>query len=238
MAQLRAWTFPKSTGDKVEPSEFNALNDLPMARGGANPLLDDASIDLGAFSLFIANASAGIGRFDVDADFFRFSGAGYPAFASPRSLSNIFPAYIIGTGDPTSWQDAGSYWEQGAIGPTRLLHVRLALPVGLTIASLTMRLRNPNTGASLPATMPYLQVLRRAHDSELSTSLGDATDASADATAYKALHALTVTGINHEVAAGYDYFAILRGESGAGSVGGLRCYRPSISGSVAALRAI
>ena len=237
----RAFSTPKSTGDQLTAAEANALDDgqfYAVSRNGDSTMLDDSTIELGAYDLNIINAGAGVGRFQPDADYTQFGGTGYPSFASARTVTDWVPPCGFSTNAPTIWTSAGLYWEAtGSPNVSQFLYWALGLPAGIQITAAKTLVLNPSAG-SLPTNMPVFTLLRRAVGATTTTSIGDVTDASGDVGTYNAAHALTISGLSHTVEHGYEYYLVLRNEYGGTSSTGLRAYRPYLTLSVSTLRAI
>jgi hypothetical protein len=98
-----------------------------------------------------------------------------------------------------------------------------ALPVGAKLVSITARIAGGNpmglaisTHSALPAVMPTLKLWSQADG--VATQIGStATDASADVSAYNAMHSLTCT-VNHTVLSAASYWIELAGENSTNAV--------------------
>jgi hypothetical protein len=122
-------------------------------------------------------------------------------------------------------------WLQDDLSAPSLLVIPLYFPTQCKIDRLSIvvdgKLNNAAAAhAGLPATMPTLELLYNAvapgapgsTPSRTVVSLGTATDGSASVTNYDALHEIQLTGLAHEVIAGYPYYARIRGEFGANAL--------------------
>jgi hypothetical protein len=236
MTAVRAWTTPKTVGQKLTAAEANNLNDLPMARGDANPLLDDMSIDLGAYDLSVLNAGAGAGRFDIDADYLRLSGSGYPALVA-RTVTGCAPPTTAHF-DPAEYTATAQRHQQ--VANSANIGYWLALPIGIGITGVTIRLKKGAGAGSLPGTLPSLSLGYYDLTADTFTSLGTQADTSADIATYKTYHAVTLTlGATHTVAASRNYILTLTGDNAStGLSDGLFVYRPVLALSVTSLRAL
>lgn len=236
MATVRAWTTPKTVGQKLTAAEANNLNSLPMARGDANPLLDDMNIDLGAYDLSVTNAAAGAGRFDVDADYLRLSGNGYPALTA-RTVTGYAPPATAHF-DPAEYTATAQRHQQVANSVN--IGYWLTLPIGTGITGVTVRFKKGAGAGSLPGTLPTVELGYYDLSSDAYTSLGTQADTSADIATYKTYHAVTLTlGATHTVAASRNYILTVTGDNAStGSSDGLYVYRPVLALSVTSLRAL
>ena len=236
MATTRAWTTPKSTGDQLTAAEANNLNDLPMARGDTNALLDDMSIDLGAYDLFITNTGAGVGRFDVDLDYTELSGSAYPTFASAKTVSGyaapLAPHWTAGEYTATGQRHQQvansvniSYW--------------VALPTGMQVTGVVVRFKKAAGAGSLPGAMPTVDFGYYDLTSDTFTSVGTVADTSADIATYKTYHAVTLTFAAHTIAVSRNYLITITGDNNSTGAGdGLYVYRPVLNVTVPSLRAL
>lgn len=236
MATTRAWTTPKSQGDQLTPAEANNLNDLPMARGGTNDLLDGLVIDLGDYDLNILNSAAGAGRFDVDLDYTQMSGSAYPTFASARTVS--------GYAAPLA-----PHWTAGEYTTTGQRHQQVAnsvnisywvtLPTGMQVTGVVVRLKKAAGAGSLPGTMPTVNFGYYDLTADTFTSIGTQADTSADIATYKTYHAVTLTFSAHTIAVSRNYLITITGDNNSTGAGdGLYVYRPVLNVTVPSLRAI
>ena len=229
MAPTRAWSTPKSTGEQVTAAEFNALDDgqyYALVRNGAAALTAASEVTHGSYDLKFKAASTGRVKFE-DA---------WPEVSGTiATVTNFVPSCTWVPEDASKWVPKGDYWE-AADATASHLYVHLWLPIGLTVSSATIYVRNP-APAVLPGVMPYILFRERQANVDTSvTSYGPTSDTSASAAAYNAIHAITHTlGTPCVITGNYAYSVRVTNETTAA---GLRVYRPVVSGTLAALRTV
>jgi hypothetical protein len=124
----------------------------------------------------------------------------------------------------------GNAWQQTAVSPSptqyAILSYYLDVPQGATLTSASVEIAGASGDSALPAAMPTFS-LAYVGAGGTSTAIGTVTtDSSANATAYKATHTLTVSPSGGAVInnATGKVVAILTGESGTNSNTGMLAY--------------
>ena len=117
-------------------------------------------------------------------------------------------------------------WYQSDTSAAGSLFLHLdQLPPGMVITSITVRWSGnagpggtPHvTAGGTPVTMPTLRLYYHDIGTNSQTTVGTATDASASAAVYDALHDITLT-VNHTVITGKQYYIRITGETGSFAV--------------------
>jgi hypothetical protein len=228
MAPTRAWSSPKSTGERVTAAEFNALDDGQydrLSRGGTSALTANSGATLGSYNYTFDGASTGR---------VIFADAWPTASGSIATLSNFVPPADSVASDGTKWDPKGLYWESNNTG-THFLYYNLSLPTGLVVTSISFVLLNASASGT-PAAYPTADFSYQTVGGTSSVVIGSATDAPANLAAYQAAHVLTISGLSETIVTGRHYYLVIKNETGAGSQAGLRVYRPYLSGTLSLIR--
>lgn len=194
-------------------------------RNGAAALTAASEVTHGSYDLKFKAASTGRVKFED---------AWPEASGTIATVATFVPPCTWVPEDASKWSCKGDYWEATDATASHL-HLHLWLPVGLTVSSATIYVRNP-APATLPGTKPYIYFRERQANSESVTAAGPTSDTSANDAAYNAIHAITHTlGTPYVVTTNYAYSVRVTNET---TQAGLRVYRPTIAGTLAALRTV
>ena len=236
-APAKVFSTPKSTGDQLQASEVNALDDAQynrISRSGTSTLLDDSSVEMGDYDLTIANTDGGGGRFRPDADYTKFGGTDYPSFETARTVSNAAPP-IQAMLDTSEFSPGAQKWQQ--IQASTTANFWLWLPVGAVIKSITVYVKKASGTAGLPGVLPSFLFGYYTMSTDSYTSIVTKTDAPADLTAYRTLHAMTSSTVTHTVETGRNYLITFTGDDDSADIStGLFVYRPLVSVEIGSLR--
>lgn len=145
------------------------------------------------------------------------------AAAPSRSVTRIQQSFFS-SDDLASWA-INEYGDAVQALSTTTQHAScpLLLPHGAVLTSVSVAVLPSGGHGALPATMPVLHVIR--HASPAHTSLGNASDSSADVSAYEATHSITVSGLSVTVDRTLHRHSVrLTGEAGANFAAGLTAY--------------
>lgn len=155
-----------------------------------------------------------------------FSGAtGRPLLGSRLLYRTSFSPFFQ---DNTKWvTDAGKLIcavVTNEVGALMLDH----LPHGSSLLEVNVRVAGVLSGATMPTTMPTLQIWKRHVTSGTVTQIGTTTtDATANQAAFEAIHLLTVTGFSETIdRANYVYYALLSSPAGGNTAVGFYALPP------------
>lgn len=236
-APAKVFSTPKSTGDQLQASEINAIDDAQynrISRSGDSDLLDDSAIDLGDYNLSILNAGAGAGLFQPDADYTQFGGIGWPSFGTARTASTLTcPVECVA--DQTEFAPNGQRWQQ--IQASKTANFWLWFPPGIVIKSVTVYVKKAAGTVGLPGVLPSFNFGYYDMSTDSFTSVVTKTDAPADIAAYRLYHAMTSTTVTHTVAVNRNYLIAFTGDDDSTNIStGLFVYRPMVSVEISDLR--
>lgn len=264
MANSPAFAAPKSTGDQVQASEFDALDtgqQNAMTRSGTTALTGTSTWQGGGqlwgFDFHDNAASQGVitigaqdftfvitgaGLLKVQASAFSLTGTGWPALGA-RAVTELCPG--------AAWSYNGTIWTNGgSVGGGSLDGVSTistsagtaaatlsGLPVAMTITSVEIEYIGATTGA-LPATMPIFTLYRYAKGAYGSPTqtVGTVTDPSPDNATYTANHTVTIGSLFHVVLSTSRYVLAVGGPAGANNAVGSSVHRIFVTGSLNTLR--
>ncbi len=133
--------------------------------------------------------------------------------------SSISP-HAVGA-PPAEWvQYSLRAWQNVTIGGG--LYIPIEVPNGATITGASVTIDPAGAHVGLPAQMPELQLVKRAHSTGVSTDVGTAgVDGSASVVAYEAAHQVTKTALTEVINnATHLYFLQLTAEAGANALVG------------------
>lgn len=99
------------------------------------------------------------------------------------------------------------------------IYFHLDMPTGVTISDIEVTVIGGGN-ANLPAVMPRFRLRRHFIASDTNDSSSDAVDASADVTAYNAIHTITLSGLAYSVSNSTKYVVEFVTESGANAMAG------------------
>lgn len=228
MAPTRAFTTPISSGERLTAAQLNALDDgqyAALVRNGAAALTADSEATLGSYHLKFKAASTGRVKFED---------AWPEASGTLATVTAYAPPCVWVPEDSSKWSPKGDYWETTDATASHII-LHMTLPVGLTVTSLTVYLMNP-LAAGLPGTMPSITPRERNVASTSSTTFGPTSDTTAVLATYQALHAVTHTfGTARVIEATKVYSVRVTNETTAA---GLQVYRPTVAGTLAAIRTV
>lgn len=145
------------------------------------------------------------------------------AAVASRSVTRVQQAFFAST-DLSVWT-VNQYGdaEQQTNDTLNYATCPLLLPHGATLTQVYVRVLPSAGHGGLPGTMPVVSVIRHAMPAH--TSLGSATDNSANVGAYEAVHNISVSGLSVSVDRSlYRYSVRLAGESGANFVAGMQAF--------------
>lgn len=213
MANTTAWAagVPKNTGEQITAAEFNALDDGQVAaitRGGTTTLTDDVVVDGGGVN------------FDFTDAVVRFGAINNVGYTSALAFTRmVHGAAISSTNFAFSLV---SYMHAQTTSLATLVLPICETPDGATMTDVTVRLSVSGGGfSSLPSVMPSFKVYKLA--SGTLTSLGTATDSSANVGALNGAHSVTLSGLSEAIdqSGGTRYFVEITGAGGTNYVNGL-----------------
>lgn len=241
MANTNAKSGGWSTGEVITAAQINQIDEgqaKSWVNDGTTQLSTDCTVDLDGNAL----------TFNYTTTFSAISVGTYPQLTT-QTVTDYAP--------PVSWQYDNADWKgyvNGAYSTTPAtsnaleLSMRcagtsaenlvglLALPVGMTVTSLSVRARNASS-ANLPAAPPAMWLLvGSSSGSGTLVTKGYVADTASPNATYAAWHDITISSLSYTVAQSDVIYLLIQNSSGANSVANLQIYRPRVTGTIATLR--
>ena len=168
----------------------------------------------------------------------RLVGTEWPTFVTPKAVS-FSPPYSNRFA-PGSWTfnaTGGPHWRAVGTGAQQQYMCLGEFKPGLLLSAVAVSVKGDAAATALPATMPRvsLSYATRAAPETL-VLVGEASDASATVTAFKARHEITLSGLSHSVADGRTYYVLVTSGSGTSNAEGFAVYQPWVTGTLVAFR--
>lgn len=152
---------------------------------------------------------------------------GRPLLGSRLLYRTSWNAY----GVPADWSISAT---DGVCATTSVSYLNMALdhlPHGSTLLEVNLRVAGVLSGATMPTTMPTLEIWKRSVTSGAATQIGTTTtDATANQAAFEAIHLLTVTGFSETIdRVFYVYYARVSSPNGGNTDVGFYALPPTSS---------
>lgn len=199
-------------------------SDWTFASGSTLALANGSSLTVPSGATLNVQAGALTG-FDV----LRMTGTANVTLAS-RSITRAAEHSPMSTA--ANWYAdlfAPGIWD-AADTTARTMVVPLHVPNGVTITAVTVYLKGAGGHVGLPATMPYISLWENAPATTATLIAGPTTDSAANAAAYDAVHAVTISGLSITSSrASKQYLLMVVSETGANSIAGLQYHGSTVT---------